>query len=428
MNNLLINPEGILIVMINRRFITTLTFTHMKNKNVIKKASANNILLFLGILIMLPGAPACSQSQVQGESSNCVYIDDGFGPDGTTQVKAETVVSGLEVPWGIAFLPGGDLLVTERPGRLRLVLDYNGTAKLVEQPVATFDIPSTSEGGLMGIVLHPEFNNNRLFYIYVTAGGGNSSVNKVEQWRLSEDNTSAEQVRVIFDDIDASRNHNGGRIRFGPDGMLYIGTGDASSPNKSQDMNSPAGKLLRLTPDGEIPSDNPMAGSAVYLSGIRNTQGWDWPNADDASVIWLTDHGPSGDRMRFGHDEVHVAGPGDNLGWPDIYRCQTAEGMLSPVITWKDAVPPGGAAVYTGDAIPEWRGSLLIGTLGSRHLQRVVIENNSVTMNEVYFRNEHGRLREVIMSPEGDLFVTTSNCDGRGSCPDTKDAILRIVK
>jgi aldose sugar dehydrogenase len=145
-------------------------------------------------------------------------------------------------------------------------------------------------------------------------------------------------------------------------------------------------------------------------------------------LIWLTDHGPSGDRLRFGHDEVHIAKAYDNLGWPEIYKCEEQEGLLTPVITWKNAVPPGGAAIYTGSAIPEWKGSLMIGVLGSRHLHRVVIENNTVTSNEVYFRNEPGRIREVIMSPEGDLFITTSNCDGRGNCPGTKDSIYRVVK
>jgi aldose sugar dehydrogenase len=400
----------------------------MSQHNIIQRRFTGVLPLIFSLFLLAPLNYACSQTQVQGENRNCVYIDDGFGPDGTIEVKLETVVSGLEVPWGIAFLPNGDLLVTERPGRIRLVKDYNGKAQLIEQPVATFNIPSTSEGGLLGIALHPEFESNRLFYIYVTTGEGGSSHNQVEQWRLSENGTSAEQVMVIFDRIDASRNHNGGRIKFGPDDMLYIGTGDASSPDKSQDPKSPNGKLLRLTPEGEIPDDNPEPGSPVYLLGIRNTQGWDWPDQNDATTIWLTDHGPSGDRLRFGHDEVHIAKANDNLGWPEIYKCEEQEGLLTPVITWKNAVPPGGAAIYTGSAIPEWKGSLMIGVLGSRHLHRVVIENNTVTSNEVYFRNEPGRIREVIMSPEGDLLITTSNCDGRGNCPGTKDSIYRVVK
>jgi aldose sugar dehydrogenase len=280
----------------------------------------------------------------------------------------------------------------------------------------------------LGLALHPDFNNNRLFYIYVTVEKNNSTVNQVEQWKLSDDGNSAEQVRIVFDGIDAARNHNGGRIAFGPDGMLYAGTGDAARPNKSQDVNSPNGKLLRLTPDGEIPDDNPRQGNPLFLLGIRNTQGWAWPDQNDANTVWLTDHGPSGEMLRFGHDELNVAKANDNLGWPTIYKCQSKAGLVSPVITWNDAVPPGGAAIYTGNAIPEWQGSLLIGALGSRHLQRVVIENGSVIKNEVYFRNEFGRLREVIMAPDGNLYVTTSNCDGRGNCPNDGDMILRIVK
>ncbi len=371
---------------------------------------------------------ACSQSGTQTGTSKCNYIEDGFGPDGNVDVRAETVVSGLEVPWGIAFLPDGNLLVTERSGTIRLVKDYNGNAQLIEQPVATISTASTSEGGLLGIATHPDFESNRLFYIYVTVESGGNEMNQVEQWRLSEDGTGAEQVRVIYDGIQASSNHNGGRIAFGPDNMLYVGTGDASDPDLSQDPGSPNGKLLRLTPDGEVPDDNPRSGSPVFLSGIRNTQGWAWPDSGDANTLWVNDHGPSGEMLRFGHDEVSIVSAGDNLGWPTIYKCEEEAGLISPSIVWQNAVPPGGAAIYTGNAIPEWKGNLIIGTLGSQHLHRVVIENNKVSSNEVYFRNQHGRLREVKMSPEGDLFVTTSNCDGRGNCPDNRDAILRIIK
>jgi aldose sugar dehydrogenase len=383
------------------------------------------------ILIFAMLAPfnyGCSQSSHQSGNADCKYIGDGYGPDGTVEVKAETVVTGLEVPWALAFLPNGDILVTERPGRLRLVKNYQEKAHLVEKPVATLPTASTSEGGLLGIALHPEFSNNRLFYMYLTTSEGNSTRNRVEQWRLSAEGTTAEQMKIVYDNIDAARNHNGGRIAFGPDGMLYVGTGDAADPEKSQDPDSPNGKLLRLTPDGGIPDNNPRPGNPLYLSGIRNTQGWAWPDSNDATTIWMTDHGPSGERLRFGHDEVSIVKPGDNLGWPTIYKCETQTGLITPVITWNDAVPPGGAAVYTGNSIPEWKGSLLIGTLGSRHLQRVVIENGTVSLNEVYFRDQFGRLREVIMSPEGNLYITTSNCDGRGNCPEEQDKIIRITR
>jgi glucose/arabinose dehydrogenase len=212
--------------------------------------------------------------------------------------------------------------------------------------------------------------------------------------------------------------------------MLYVGTGDARDPDRSQDPQDPAGKLLRLTPDGAIPEDNPVAGSPAVLTGIRNTQGWDWPDAADAGTIWLTDHGPSGELGRRGHDEVSVARPGDNLGWPTIYGCEAAAGLVTPGLTWEEAAPPGGAAVYTGSAIPEWQGSLLIGTLGAEHLHRVVIEDGRVVRHEGYFAggDGFGRLRDVVMGPDGELYVTTSNCDGRGDCPPEGDRILRITR
>lgn len=357
------------------------------------------------------------------EAPPCRLIEEGFGPEGTVEIRAETVVSGLEVPWGLAFLPGGDLLVSERAGRLRLVRD----GALVPEPVATVETASTSEGGLLGLALHPAFAQNRLVYLYVTAAGAGGATNRVERWRLAEDGASAERVDVVVDGVAASRYHNGGRLRFGPDGMLYVGTGDAREPDLSQDAQSPNGALLRLTPDGEVPGDNPTPGSPVFLSGIRNTQGWDWPT-DDAAVLWVTDHGPTGELGRRGHDEVSVARAGDNLGWPTIYGCEDEAGLVTPALTWEEAAPPGGAAVYTGSAIPEWRGDLIVGTLGSEHLHWVEIEGGRVARHGGYLAGEHGRLREVTMGPDGELYVTTSNCDGRGDCPAGGDRVLRVTR
>ena len=179
---------------------------------------------------------------------------------------------------------------------------------------------------------------------------------------LPPDGRSASPNKIILDNIPAAQFHNGGRLRFGPDGMLYIGTGDAKNPENSQDVNSLAGKILRVTPEGQVPEDNPFPNNPAFIVGVRNTQGFDWY---DESTLRISDHGPSGELGRTGHDEVNAASAGDNLGWPPIYSCPTQPGMIPPSLTWDEAVPPGGAAIYTGNTIPEWRGNLIIGVLGA---------------------------------------------------------------
>jgi glucose/arabinose dehydrogenase len=365
-----------------------------------------------------------ASQQTSTKNQACTLVEDNFGSQGRVKVRAEEVVTGLEVPWGIAFLPNQDMLVTERPGRVRLVRG----GKLVQKPVATIDVTDSGEDGLLGIATHPNFAQNRLFYVYYTTDKNGSQVNRVERWRLSQNGLSASPDRIILDNIPVAQYHNGGRIRFGPDGMLYIGTGDARKPQSSQDVNSLAGKILRVTPDGQVPQDNPFPKNPVYITGIRNTQGFDWA---DPSILWVTDHGPSGELGRSGHDKVSVARAGDNLGWPTIYRCESRQGLVTPSIVWRQALPPGGAAIYTGNAISEWKGSLIIATLRSQHLHRVAFNPKSpqqVQLHEMYLQGKQGRLREAIMGPDGELYVTTSNCDGRGNCPPQQDKILRITR
>ncbi len=383
-------------------------------------------LMFLALL-SIAGLLSCdARKPPLPADPDCQEVLTGSGPAGTTPLKVEKVVDGLEVPWGLAFLPGGDLLVTERPGRVRLVRH----GALVAAPVATLAVGGSAEAGLLGIAAHPDFAANRFFYLYLTAEQSGQLSNRVERWKLSPDGLSAAKDRVILQGIPSAQYHDGGRLRFGPDGMLYVGTGDSRNPPLAQDVDSLAGKLLRLTPEGAIPADNPFPGKAAFVLGVRNTQGFDWL---DAHNLVLTDHGPSGELGRTGHDEVNLTSAGANLGWPKIYSCETQPGLVTPLLTWKQAVPPGGAALYKGDAIPGWKGSLVIGTLGSKHLHRVVFDadHKKVARHEVYLEGDppagFGRLREVVIGPDQQLYVTTSNCDGRGKCPENKDAVLRIV-
>ncbi|WP_414564561.1 MULTISPECIES: PQQ-dependent sugar dehydrogenase [unclassified Anabaena] len=372
--------------------------------------------------------PPVQTTAATTEAATCQFVENGVGSPGQVKVRAEEVVTGLEVPWGIAFLPNNRMLVTERPGRVRLV--QNG--ELQESPVATLEITASGEGGLLGIAAHPDFATNRFFYLYYTVDNNGSPINRVERWQLSSDGLSASSDQIIIDDIPAALFHNGGRLRFGPDGMLYIGTGDAREPQIAQDVDSLAGKILRVTPDGKVPADNPFPGNPVFITGIRNTQGFDWYNP---STLFVTDHGPSGELGRRGEDKLSVLQAGENMGWPAVENCEAEPGLVPPSLVWREAVPPGGAAIYTGDSIPEWKGNLIIGTLRSQHLHRVVFDADNprqVQTHEVYFQgsspNGFGRIRDVIMGADNELYITTSNCDGRGNCPPDQDKILRITQ
>ncbi len=356
---------------------------------------------------------------------SCELIEEGFGPRGEVDINVEVAVSGLEIPWSIGFLPDGSLLVTERGGDVRRV-DPQGT--LDPEPVITVPAARAGEGGLLGLAIHPEFSENNYFYLFYTGTDDGELNNRIERYILAEDGRQAALDRTILEGMPANRYHDGGRLRFGSDGMLYATMGDAGVPDLAPDPASLAGKVLRIDPNGGIPEDNPFPDSAAWLIGVRNSQGIDW--REDGRMV-LVDHGPSFEFGLRGLDEINIADAGENLGWPAITGCETAPGLAAPSMSWKEAMPPGGLAIYTGDEIPEWKGDALIGVLGfggaTGHLHRIRLDTlGNVTLSEVYLLGEYGRLRDVIMGPDGGLYVTTSNCDGRGDCPESKDVILRI--
>ncbi|HEY8072618.1 MAG TPA: PQQ-dependent sugar dehydrogenase [Labilithrix sp.] len=358
----------------------------------------------------------------------CTYVRAGDGPSGAVPIRAETVVSGLEVPWSIAFLTNDAMLVTERPGRLRLVAG----GVLEPQPVATIPVHTVEEGGLLGLALAPDFGSSRRFFLYYTYDGADGYAHdRVERWILADDARSAQPDKILFDPIAAAPFHNGGRLRVGPDGMLWIGTGDAGNPKTAQDAYTPNGKILRVTLDGDPAPDNPVPGSPVWASGLRNVEAFDWLSPKPGAPLVIAEHGPSGELGRHGNDRILVSFPGANHGWPDSYGCDDGDGVTGASLSWAKAVPPGGAALYTGTRIPEWRGSFLVGTLLSQHIHRVVLDPNDpkrVVLHEVYLAGELGRVRDVVMSPDGELYVATSNCDSRGTCPPDGDRIVRITR
>ena len=372
----------------------------------------------------------------------CQLVQGAPGPPGEVPLHVEVIAEGLEIPWGLAVLPSGDLLVTERPGRVRLIED----GEVIPEPVLEFGVSMPpplyglpllgSEGGLLGLLLHPEFATNRQFYLFYNIDNEDGvQIGRIERYALSADSRSATFDRVILDDLPAGLHHQGGRMRLGPDGMLYVGVG-AYDPDDAQDPGTLAGKLLRMDLEGGIPADNPDPGSYIFASGIRNTQGYDW--FDEGHIV-MVEHGPSGIELGMpelrGYDEVNVVTAGDNLGWPVVWGCDTQQGLVSPVLTWEDPVPPTGAIFYRGGLIPEWTGSFLFTTVGlsdrpgGRHLHRVVFDRDdpyTVVAHEVYLQDAYGRLRTIVSDADGWLYVMTSNCDNRGECPPQGDVILRI--
>ena len=335
-------------------------------------------------------------------------------------VKVETVAENLEIPWEIEFSYDERIFFTERVGKLR-VIENN---QLLSTPVIVLDVSGT-EGGLLGLALDPNFEQNHYLYLYYSYYDLSEIYNRVVRYTESENKLSDE--KILLDKIPGSQWHDGGRIKFGPDEKLYITTGDAANYNLAQDLNSLAGKILRINSDGTIPNDNPFSDSPIFSYGHRNPQGIDWH--PDSKILVATEHGPSGERGRA-HDEVNVIFAGKNYGWPDIIGDEIGNGLENPIIhTGDDTWAPSGAAFYDSKKIEDWYGKYFVATLRGSHLRMLDLDvtGNQVIESEALFAEEFGRLRNAKMGPDGNLYVLTSNQDGRGSPDPNDDRILRIV-
>jgi len=338
----------------------------------------------------------------------------------------DTVASGLDVPWALAFAPDGRLFVTERVGRIRVI----ESSTLRQEPWATIPVAADGEAGLMGIAVAPDFATSRAIYVVATVARADGHVNQV--LRLTDENGVGGRPTVVLDDIPGAVFHAGDAIAFGLDGMLYVATGDAREPSDAQDPASFAGKVLRMRPDGRVPDDNPTSGSLVYARGVRNMQGLTWLPSGEAIG---TDHGPSGfpnERFRQGRDELNVIPRGGNLGWPTVAGRSGDRRFTPPLVDWSDpGIAPSGVAAYTGPHAP-WAGSVFVAALKGEQLRRVVLVRDSTragwraASDESLFVGVFGRLRAVAMGPDGLVYFTTSNRDGRGAPRSGDDHILRL--
>jgi len=335
------------------------------------------------------------------------------------QVKVETVADNLTIPWSIDWLPDGTILFTERNGNLRII--QHGI--LLDESLLSLSVGGI-EGGMLGVTVDPNYSENNYIYLYYTYNELLTTKNKLVRYQFS-DGVLAED-KILIDGIPGGPFHDGGRIQFGPDGKLYVTTGEAGLPNLSQDLNSLGGKILRINSDGTIPHDNPWDNSPVYSIGHRNPQGIDW---DETGNLFATEHGPSGWRG-VAHDEINKIVAGANYGWPDIIGDEEKEGLVNPILhSGEDTWAPSGAEFYESNKIPQWEGKYFVATLRGSHLHMIEFdsENNLVKSHEKLFQDEFGRLRDVQTGPDGFLYILTSNQDGRGTPKTNDDKILKIV-
>jgi aldose sugar dehydrogenase len=327
--------------------------------------------------------------------AGCGGEDTDTQPAGEPEVR--TVATGLDTPWSIAWLPDRRALVTERPGRVRLL---SADGRLQPEPVAEVDVAESdgAESGLLGIAVDPEFAGNGFVYLYRTTESGN----EVARYRFADDRLTEDGV--VVDGILAGPIHDGGRLAFGPDGRLYITTGETGDGSLAQ-ADGLNGKVLRTADfrsDGVQPE--------VFTTGHRNVQGIDWEPDTDRPLI--TELGPDAG------DEVNALREGANYGWPD-------GGGEKPLVTYGDVISPSGGTFVTGDS--SWSDDFVFAALSGRQLRRLSVDGDKVTRDEALLQGDYGRLRDVQQGPDGALYILTSNKDGRGDPTEDDDRILKLT-
>ncbi|MFO1091102.1 MAG: PQQ-dependent sugar dehydrogenase [Hyphomicrobiales bacterium] len=361
-------------------------------------------------ILVLPAGVAMAQEVVRTEKAD---------------LKVETIAQGLEQPWGLAILPDGRFLVTEKAGRMRIV-SADGT---VSKPLDGLPkVDSRGQGGLLDVTLDPEFGKNRLVYFSFSEPGPGGNSTAAARGRLSDDETKLENVQVIFSQAPKldSTMHYGSRLVFDGKGHLFVTMGERfkyDTRGQAQELNSDLGKVVRINPDGSAPQDNPFHDKAgarpeIWTLGHRNVQA---AAIDPATGdLWTIEHGP------MGGDELNHDLPGLNFGWPLVSFGQNydgtpvgtgkqhMQGVTDPVYQWTPVIAPSGMIFYTGDAFPQWRGNILVGGLKTQTIVRLErAPDGSITHEERLLQGALGRIRDVVQGPKGEVYVITDAKNGR---------------
>jgi aldose sugar dehydrogenase len=362
---------------------------------------AAGAVVLTSLALLLAGCEPATSSSVGGDLPPA---------PGAVEPEVVTVVEGLANPWGIAFLPDGDILITERPGRLRVVRE----GRLLPDPVpGTPQVRAQGQGGLLDVALHPAFATNRLVYLSYSRPGDRGATTAIARGRFEGDRLTGVEDVFVAEAWGTGGQHFGGRLLFDRDGFLYLTIGDRGTPERAQDLGDHAGTTLRLHDDGAVPADNPFAGRAgarpeIYTYGNRNAQGM--ALHPETGEIWQNEHGPRGG------DEINVIRAGANYGWPRVSFGDHYDGrpipdpspgaeFQLPVLHWTPSIAPSGLEFYTGDALPQWRGNAFVGALVGQHLRRVALEGERVVEQEELLAGRGQRIRAVRQGPDGSLYL-----------------------
>ena len=374
----------------------------MERRQLIKLVIPSALVIIVSILTM-KFSPSETLVPLPAPVSNLSNLTNSSG--------VEIIAEGLQAPRSIDISKDGRIFVSEKRGSIRVV--DNGT--LLTEPVGDIKAENIGDAGLLGLTLHPNFTQNHLFYVYYTYSNSTGLFNKVLM--LTESNNRIIDSKTILDGIPSDEYRDGGRIKFGPDGKLYVSTGDASIPELSQDLDSLAGKILRTNEDGTIPQDNPFSNSPVYAYGFRNVQGLAW--APNSGALYSSDQGGTG------NDEINLISPGKNYGWPhELCNSNGDDNRYTPpLVCFNPSLEPSGIAFAFSNKLG-YQNHLIVATLKGSHLRDIDFDSGSQNTILVGY----GRIIDLVESEDGSIFVLTSNTDGRALPQQGDDKILRLTR